>query len=250
MEQTPRNVLVVPALPIVQSGVMSLSPTFKGVRHDGHMNKLNAHVRGEITRVELLDYLKAQDIDPNVDQEFAIFLKSIPEQTAACAAYMASVVLTAPNHDEYLEPAGTKNEKGEPEIRINEEKIAQAMATKLALAQANADIFSLIAKEMPANLSLHECRAEVIRLFSLLAPMYMERARHHFPGNVQFKVVTMTTEQFVFNSNIGYLFSFDHIDGLQLRLGGMNWYGRGEFLGHRYTLPIAYLPEEVNALFA
>lgn len=247
-----KNILPIPALPIIQSAVMSIAPIFQGGRHDGHMNMLCALVRGEKTEADIANYLKENKIKATADNEFALFIgESRPEQAVACAAYIATTVLIAPNLGEFLEPLA-KDAKGKakgeaPEFQVNQEKLTTSLTTKLAISLANADIFALIARVLPEGLTVDGYRAEVIRLFSVLAPVYLERVQIHYQAGLQFNLLQMQNNQFTFNSSTGYLFHFD-VQGLSLQLGGINWYGRGQIMGQDYNLSVDYFSDKVVEL--
>lgn len=257
MKSAAKNILSIPALPIIQSAVMSLSPGFNGSRHDGHMNVLCALVRGEKSEADVAEYLKTQKIEASENNEFALFIGSgRPEQATACAAYIATTVLIAPNLAEFLTPVAkdpsvkSNNAEGNaPEYQVNQDKLTNALTTKLAIALANADIFALIARELPANLTVEQYRAEVVRLFGLLAPAYLERVQGHFQTGLHFNLLQMQNNQFTFNCSTGYLFHFD-VQGLSLQLGGINWYGRGQLLGQDYVLPVDYFSEKIIGLLS
>lgn len=247
-----KNILPIPALPIIQSAVMSIAPTFQGGRHDGHMNMLCALVRGEKTEADVAKYLKDNKIKATEDNEFALFLGAgRPEQATACAAYIATTVLIAPNLGEFLEPlakdAKAKDKAEAPEFQVNQEKLTTSLTTKLAISLANADIFALIARVLPANLTVDGYRAEVIRLFGVLAPVYLERVQIHYQTGLHFNLLQMQNNQFTFNSSTGYLFHYD-VQGLSLQLGGINWYGRGQIMGQDYNLSVDYFSDKVVEL--
>ncbi|MDR0806613.1 MAG: hypothetical protein LBN41_07725 [Enterobacteriaceae bacterium] len=242
-----QNILPIPALPIIQTAVMSLAPTFNGGRHDGHMNILCAYVRGEKTDADLVNYLKEHKIEATATNDFALFIgERRPAQVTACAAYIASTVLIAPNLAEFLEPVKDKpkNKDGKTEVAINQEKLTASLTTKLAIALANCDLFALIARLLPEDLTLDGYRDEIIRLFSSLAPVYLERVQAHYQKGLNFNLLQMQNTQFTFTCSTGYLFNFD-IQGLSLMLGGINWYGRGQLMGQDYVLDVNYFTDKV-----
>ncbi|MBK5144294.1 hypothetical protein I2494_11290 [Budviciaceae bacterium BWR-B9] len=248
---TEKNVLPIPALPIIQSTVLASAPTFGGGRHDGHMNVLCALVRGEKTAEEAANYLKENVIDTSNDKAFSLFVgERRPEQDAACAAYIASTVLIPPNFGEFLEPAADKsddNKDGKQEFSINQERLNASLTTKLAVALANVDVFALIARILPENLTVEAYRTEITRLFGLLAPVYMERVQAYFHNGLNFNLLQMQNNQFTFTSSNGYVFNYD-INGLSLRLGGINWYGSGQLMGQEHYLNVDYFTPKVAEL--
>ncbi|MCD1126181.1 hypothetical protein LPW36_09230 [Jinshanibacter sp. LJY008] len=246
-----KNILPIPALPIIQSTIMASAPTFSGGRHDGHMNILCALVRGEKTTEEVANYLKDNVIDTANDKAFSLFVgERRAEQDAACAAYIASTVLIPPNFAEFLEPAANKSEANKDdkqEFSVNQERLNASLTTKLAVALANVDVFALIARILPENLTVEGYRTEIARLFGQLAPVYMERVQAYFHKGLQFNLLQMQNDQFAFTSSNGYLFNYD-IQGLSLLLGGINWYGRGQLMGQEHFLNVDYFTPKVAEL--
>lgn len=247
-----KHVLSIPALPIIQSTVISLAPLFDGKRNDGFINILTALVRGEKTQQEVDDLLAKNNVDAKTNADFALFTgERREEQALACAAYIASSVLIDPNLAEFLEPVPPKNKDAneKPEFKIHQEKLNHALSTKMAVSLANADIFALIAKELQAmpNLMVEQYRAEVKRLFTALATTYLERIQQHYSRGLSYNLIQIQNGQFTFSCSNGYIFNYD-INSLVLRLSGINWYGNGQLLGKDYFIEVAYLPETVNDL--
>lgn len=245
---TLKNVLSIPALPIIQSTIISLAPLFDGKRHDGYINMLTGLVRGEKTQDEINAFLEENKLDTS-KPEYALFTEEKKdEQALACAAYIASSVLIEPNLGEFLEPVQAKTEK--PEFNINQEKLTHSLSTKMAIALTNADMFAVVAKELQtkSNLTVEEFRNEVKRVFGALAKTYLDRIQQHYSRGLHYNLLQMQNGQFVFSCSNGYLFSYD-LNSLVLRLSGINWYGNGQLLGKDYFIDVAYLPEQINDLF-
>lgn len=246
----PKNVLSIPALPIIQREVISMSPLFEDKRHDGYINMLLSFVRNEKTRKEVDAYLAENGINIEKSPEYALFAgEPRNEQAVACAAYIATSVLIDPNLAEFLEATGQRNKANEPEFKINHEKLNKSLATKLAVALTNADVFALIAKELKqkSNLTVEEYRQETRRIFEVLAKTYLDRVQQHYSAEFTYSLLQMQNGQFAFSCSNGYLFSFD-VRGLTLQLGGINWYGYGQLLGNDYNIDIAYFDKQVDEL--
>jgi hypothetical protein len=251
---TQKNVLSIPALPIIQSAVIALAPLFDGKRHDGYINMLTALVRGEKTQEEVDTFLAENKIDAKANADFALFIGERREQQAtACAAYIASSVLIEPNLAEFMEPMPSKDKSAnaKPEFKIHQDKLTHSLSTKMAVALTNADIFAVIAKELQdkPNLTVEQYRTEVNRLFGLLATTYLERIQQHYTRGLNYNLMQIQNGQFIFSCSNGYLFSYD-VNSLVLKLSGINWYGNGQLLGKDYLIDVAYLPESINAVLS
>lgn len=247
-----KHVLSIPALPIIQSSVIALSPLFDGKRHDGYINILTALVRGEKTQEEVNTFLAENKIDATSNADFALFIgERREEQAVACAAYIASSVLIDPNLAEFMEPVPSKDKSAnaKPEFKIHQDKLTHSLSTKMAVSLANADIFAVIAKELQSksNLTVEEYRTEVKRLFGLLAMTYLERIQQHYSRGLNYNLIQIQNGQFTFSCSNGYLFNYD-VNSLVLKLSGINWYGNGQLLGKDYFIEVAYLSDNINSI--
>lgn len=246
-EKKPANVLLVPALPVVQSVVMSLAPMINGGRNEALVAQLCNFVNGGEAQEKITNFLTELNIAAEKNEGLALFTEGkSADRIIACAAFIASSVLIEPNFNEFIgqdkELEGLSLE--ERKYHIDREQLAAALAVKLAVAQANADVFALISSNLKANLTLDEYRLEITRLFKLLAPTYLERVKSHYQGKVNFSVLQMQKDNFIFTSSTGYRFEFNQ-QGLTLKLLGINWYGNGQLLGNDYNLAMAYFPQNM-----
>ncbi|MCY1264835.1 hypothetical protein D9M70_131960 [compost metagenome] len=281
-----RNLIGVPALPVIQDAVLSLSPTFAGKRNVAVMGQLCALARGETDQARVNEFLRGQGIDaakvPLQGDPLSLLVNGDRSgQTTACAAYLATSVLTEVDAGEFMrsvqvplqeeakpvQPAPRTTKKdGKPKeqpalaaqpktrtvLQVDDALLAEVLPIKLAEARADADVFALIAAELQRRpgLSVPEYRDEARQLFSRLAPVYLERIKTSLPpANTTYKLVRLDTDAFVFTNSRGSRFEYTS-DGLRLWQNGILWYGEGQLLGQEYQLQATYFPEAVNGLLA
>jgi len=264
--------LNLPALPIIRNAVFSLVPAFDGARDPQAMAQICGLARGELTQGQVNTFIAQRGLDPaklpRTGNPISLLVNGDKaDQATACAAYLATSVLVAPDSSEYMKsvtvpakPAenGKNNAKApaktEPQTvrQLDTAALAKVLPVKLAVARANADLFALIASELQRHpgLSLGEYRSQAMQLFTRLAPVYLERIKAQMPNqNVRFDVVRLDAGTMVFNGSDGSRFEFD---GHNLRLvqNDVLWFGEGKLLGQDYVLPVAYFDPAVAKLLA
>lgn len=253
-----RTWLSIPALPIIQDAIIQISPKFKDLNAAPVMSQLCALARGEIKQEQVNVFLKEQGIDSQIVLEQGAPLSLLinddqPGQATACAAYLASSVLSSVNITEFMVPVVVPTTNGQPEkksLTIDNNLLATTLSTKLALARANTDIFALIAKELQRRpgLTIAQYREQASQLFSRLAPTYLQQVKEQVPpATTQYKLLQMDDSKFVFKSSVGAVFEFGS-SGLVLRQSGTTWYGKGLLMGQKYSLKVNYYPKTVEAL--
>lgn len=258
--------LNLPALPIIRNAVFALVPTFEGKRDAQITAQICGLARGELTQGQVNTFLGQRSIDPaklpRSGHPLALLVNGDKAaQTTACAAYLATSVLLAPNDSEYMKsvsvtdkaPAATAKGKNKPASRtvqqLDTAALGQVLPVKLAVARADADLFALIASELQRQpgLTLGEYRNQAMQLFTRLAPLYLERIKAQMPKGVRFDMERLDGGAMVFRGSDGSRFDFDG-NNLRLTQSDMLWFGEGKLMGQDYTLSVAYFDPSVQAL--
>ncbi|MCJ1888075.1 hypothetical protein LNN38_24700 [Pseudomonas sp. LA21] len=261
--------LNLPALPIIRNAVFSLTPTFNGQRDPQIMSQVCGLARGELTQGQVNTFLGQRSIDPaklpRTGNPLSLLVNGDKAgQTSACAAYLATSVMLAPDTSEYMKsvavtekaPAGKAKPGAKPEARpttvkqqLDTQALSQALPVKLAVARANADIFALIASQLQREpgLTLGEYRNQAMQLFTRLAPVYLQRVKVQMPNGVRFDVVRLDGGALVFRGSDGSFFDFDGTN-LRLMQSDVLWFGEGKLMGQEYALPVAYFDASVQSL--
>lgn len=266
--------LNLPALPIIRNAVFALTPTFEGKRDPQIMAQLCGLARGELTQEQVNTFLGQHSIDPGKLPKSGHPLSLLVNgdkagQTTACAAYLATSVMIAPDTSEYLrsavveEKAPAINSKSKSADKaaskpatvtvqqVDNAALGRVLPVKLAVARANADLFALIASELQRQpgLPLGQYRSQAMQLFTRLAPVYLERIKVQMPNGVRFDVKRLDGGMLVFRGNDGSLFEFDG-NNLRLMQNDILWFGEGKLLGQDYVLSVAYFDPSVGKLLA
>lgn len=252
-----RNWVDIPALPIVQDAVGDLAPTFDGKRDAGLMSQVCGLARGELSQQQVDEYLKNAGIeldDKALDARVLLRNGDKAGQATACAAYLATSVLSSVDAGAFMQSVEGKGEAGkpaQPTLQIDATRLGQVLPIKVAEAKANGDVFALIAGELQRRpgLSISEYREQAGKLFGRLAPVYLQRIKAQLPPDgAQYQLKRLDGERFAFSSSLGVYFEYGIDSGLVLKQNGMTWYGEGKLLGQDYPLRVAYFDASVNPL--
>lgn len=268
-----RNRLSIPALPIIQEAVLSLAPNFAGGRNPQLMGQICGLARGTVAPQQI-EALASSQMGAKDAGNYPYSLLSSNDraaQSTACAAYLASSVLSAVDIGEFTKPVGAASpaqtedrRKAKPNSaptppaaakasrQIDQVLLAQVLPVKLAEARTNADVFALIASEMQRrpNLTIIQYRELAQQLFQRLAPTYLSRLEQAAPpAGTVFNLAQLDNARFAFTASVGSSFEYTS-DGLTLRQSGILWYGQGKLLGQDFPLQVTYFPDSVNALLA
>ncbi|QOY72983.1 hypothetical protein [Pseudomonas sp. OST1909] len=240
--------ILVPALPIIQDAVFELSPLYEGRRNAEVMEQLCGVARGMIKIEQIKVFLKRKGVDAekiaNDKDQFSLLLSNDQDaQVSACAAYLATSVLTTVDVSEFARASTAASKDGVPAmstLEVDSKLLSQALPVKLALARTNADVFSQIAVQLQKTpgLTIPQYRERAKILFSQLSPHYLSYIGDNLPlRGTQYQLVQADEHRFSFVSSAGAVFEFG-IDGLVFRQNGIVWYGGGKLLGHNYALDV------------
>ncbi len=228
---------------------MSLVPMPDGQRNEMMMNQVCALARGESTQQQVAQALLQQGIDlsrvPQQGHPLSLLVDpDMPRRITACAAYIATSVMSVPKTTEFMVEATTASASGKKKLNVDPQKLSYFLGIQLAVAKADADFFALIATrlEKTSGLTLEQYNQQAKTLFADIAPLYLRRVRELYAQgqNVQYTLVEYSDSDFKFTSDNGYFFEFGY-DGLNLSFNRIPWFGAGKLLGKTYLLNVDYL---------
>ncbi|WP_438866580.1 hypothetical protein [Pseudomonas sp. L1(2025)] len=256
--QKPPQGVSLPALPIIEGAVAGLVPMIDGQRNDLMMRQVCALARGESSAAQVAQTLQQQGINlSNVaPQGHPLSLLVDPDaarRATACAAYIATSVMTLPKTSEFMVPAKADQTAGKhaQTMSIDPQKLNNYLRVQLAVAKADADLFALIATqlEQTPGLTLEQYNQRAQNLFSSIAPAYLQRVKELYANgqNTQYSLKEYSDNRFAFTASSGHLFEYGY-DGLNLSFNRIVWYGAGQLLGRSYRLEVAYFDPALMAL--
>ncbi|HCR1595568.1 TPA: hypothetical protein ONA62_005664 [Pseudomonas aeruginosa] len=245
-----KGLVALPALLIIQEAISELVPVVDGQRNDMMMSQVCALARGESTQEQVEQRLLKQGINlenvPHQGHPLSLLVSSDPlSRTTACAAYVATSVMTFPKVSEFMskDKGGVSDSKTGEKLTIDSEKLHRFLGVQLAVARADADFFALLATRLESTpgLTLEQYKQSAQGLFSTVAPSYLQRVKSLYADGQsrQYSLLEYSSNYFRFASNDGFLFAYGY-DGLHLKFNQISWCGAGIILGKKYMLDVAY----------
>lgn len=238
-----------PALPIIRNAVFSMSPLVDGKRNPAVMEHVCGLARGETSQAEVDRFVAASGETPASLKEkggvTALLVSgNHTGQQIACAAYLATAPLIQVDGSEFIAPRKDADGK----LQVDQARLAEVMAVRMALARTDAEYFNLIAEKLQQSPGLTDAQyqARARELFCELAPAYLQRVKSMMPpAGTRFDLKQMDNERFAFGTSNGGEYEYTS-DGMTLRQDNITWYGDGQLMGQRHSLRIAYYPEGVT----
>jgi hypothetical protein len=229
------------SLPVIQSTVLSLIPTFGGKVNPIIMDQLCALVKGEQTQVQFERFFSDKAISLQAlakqDPGFALLVDKDPnKKITACSAYLASQAFILPDAHALLK----QQTKRDAESPLNSD-LNQNLSQKLATLKTNAEVFAVIAErnQSISSRSLGAHQQEIVKQFSILAGHYLQRLQQYSSLINAQTIQELDQTNLTFSSPDGYHFRLRGTDA-QLQLHGINWYGDGELLGKRHFIQVTF----------
>jgi hypothetical protein len=238
-----------PALPVIRNAIFSMSPLVDGKRNPAVMQQVCGLARGESTQAEVDRFVAAsgetaQHLKENGGVTALLVSGNHTGQQIACAAYLATAPLIQVDGNEFIAP----NKGAGGKLQVDQARLGEVMAVRMALARTDAEYFNLIAEKLQQTpgLSDFQYQARTRELFSELAPAYLKRVKEMMPpAGTRFDLKQMDNQRFAFATSNGGEYEYTS-DGMTLRQDNITWYGDGQLMGQPRLLKIAYYPKVVT----
>ncbi|MBU4629260.1 hypothetical protein HRJ41_17425 [Pseudomonas sp. BF61] len=247
--------LDVPALPIIQNAVIVMAPVLDPQRNEWVMQQICALARGDSNQAQVNQALAQEGVDVNKlplnGSPLSLLVNGdTAQRNTLCAAYLVKTVLLPPILNDFMSPAASVEKH--PELaksaqQIDPARLKRALAIKLAVAKASADIFALIAVELQQTpgLTVGQLSQRSQQLFASLAPSYLKRIRELYaPEDTEYALAELSAQRFAFNSSNGSAFEYSR-SGMTLKFNNIIWYGEGQLLGKTYFWRVNYFDSSV-----
>lgn len=261
-ETVHREWLSLPALPFLQGAVLALAPRLEDGLTPELMNQICGLARGNATQEQVNAFLALQKVDTAVaaKRNPALALLSNGDragQATLCAAHLASTAFSLVD----LQPLqaaqggsahGQAKTDAAAETVTDQASLTMLLSVRLAIARANADVFTLIASELQRRPGLNplEIREQAQQLFGRLAPTYLARVRAQFPASgTTIEVLHLDKNSLEFTSSDGAELTLRN-GQLSLRQHGALAYGEGRLHGLNRPLQVAYFDGQAAAQLA
>lgn len=241
---SPTSIISYPTSSLITDAVFSLVPNIGKKRDDTMMQLLCQIAREEITREAANKILleKGFDIEliPETGHNVSLWINNDKAgQKAACAAYIASSLYLPQDNKEFLtKPDDPKS------TEINKDKFAEVMRIRFSIAEANAEIFSLIANNMDKNTSIEAYHAQIEKMFTDLAPLYLDRIKGLYGAKTgAMTLIDIKGDDYLVIDGEGKRLSYKE-GQLDFIVHGVNWLGGGKILGKDAFVDVYYFSQE------
>ncbi|WP_435608950.1 hypothetical protein [Pseudomonas knackmussii] len=238
-----------PALPVIRNAVFSMTPLVDGKRNPAVMQQICGLARGELNQAAVDRFVAAsgetrEGLLKKGGVTALLVSGNHPGQQIACAAYLATAPLIQVDGNEFIAP-----QKGaDGKLQVDQARLSEVMAVRLALARTDAEYFTLIAEKLQQNPGLTDAQyqSRTRELFSELAPAFLKRVKEQMPpAGTRFDLKRLDAERFAFSSSNGAEYEYG-TDDMTLRQDNITWYGDGQLMGQKRMLKIAYYPSSVT----
>lgn len=251
--------LSIPALPIIQNSVKTLVPALNAEFDLAAVQKVCFLAREEASKEQIAVLLKREGVDvskiPQQGAPLSLLVNDDQKgRQTLCAAWVATSLLDPLNTSDITEQQ-TREVKEKNKIRkiavdvISNGKLQPSLATKTAIARANAEFYGLIASGLASHpgQSLESYSSTIKKQFSVLAPAYLKRVQELYsPSDKGYQLTSLNNGSYSFTTDGGYHFAYDR-DGVLLTYNGINWLGKGQIMGKQYDVNVNYFSPQINA---
>ncbi|HII4350443.1 TPA: hypothetical protein ACY4O8_001357 [Enterobacter cloacae] len=271
-QDLPVKSISVPAWNVITDTLFVMTPAVNGKRNDFLMRMVCGLARGDITQQQVNATLAEKKVNINGIPESGSPLSllvngNVTQQATTCAAYLASSLFMPADNQQYFDEkkvpsqprvdegngfwqrltgkkTTTKNTPEKQEYVLNTVRFEQGAKEKIALAQATAQFYAIIAKNIqsavPLSYAAYQKRtADVVRNYAgeylrSIGQFYLSQDKAHFTA------MTVDMGSFRVENSTGNAFQMQGSDFL-LTARGVPWFGNGKILGKDYFVDVAII---------
>ncbi|CAI0750496.1 hypothetical protein [Serratia fonticola] len=246
-----------PTSSLISETLLEMTPSVNNERNDLMMKLVCDLARNEKSQAEVDTYLQRNGVDvsqiPASGNALSLLVNGeTQKQKAACASYIAtSVILPGDNKDLYQGVnVANKDKTLSVKQEVDQDKLNQVMRTRMAIAEANAEFYSLMGNALAdkGNMSYAAYKNQIFDMFTELAPFYLDRVKQLYGGKKgDITVLSLSNSDYRVMDDKGYVMSFSQ-GSFELDVKGITWFGNGKLLGKDYYLDVPYFSHaETNA---
>lgn len=232
----------VPAYNLIVDALNNMNAA-NGKRNDFVMKQICDLARGDKTQEDVNALLARSNIDVRtIPQQGSLTSLLVngnqPAQAYACATYVATT-LSQPTDNSSLYDE-KKNAKGVVETTLNPTKFASDMRIKMSMAQATAQLYAVIAGNLPTenNSTWDDYQRSVVRTVYNYAPEYLRLVKVLYTTDTaQYSPGTITKSTLSVSDTQGRELQITP-QGPVLISRGVVWLGNGKILGKEYFSPV------------
>ncbi|HAU5638611.1 hypothetical protein [Citrobacter amalonaticus] len=256
----------VPAYNIITDTLVRMTPRVEGKRNDFLMEQVCTIAEGNKTKEQVLKTLSERFKDIEKSKALLTLLDSGQEnQQAVCVAWMASSLFNVVDTTVWMEAKAKidskekessnswkfwKKKETTEDVRtnvseLNQQRFFQSAQSRLNLAQANAELYAVVASNLATIdgvTSWEAWQQQIAKIVTDFAPSYLQK--------VKLLTVASTNASFISFNVTENSFSVTNAGGTEysqygavpsLRARGVDWWGNGKILGKDYYVNIKFM---------
>lgn len=236
------NVIGYPLVTLINDSLTQMVPKVKGQRNNFVMQLVCDMARGDKTQQDVLTQLNQHGVNgadiPQKGHPLSLLVNGErPQQQQACLAYIATTLLYPPDNAFLLE----RKEGGGAPV-INTAQASREFAIRLAIAEATARLYAVIASNISADkgLSFTSYRRQIEEIALQYAPVYLQSIKIAFNKHPdpQVKIGRLEGLNYAVTDGDGREIGWN--DGVFFyKKRGIDWLAGGAILGQQYRVEVA-----------
>lgn len=236
----------VPAYNLISDALNNMNAV-NGKQNDFIMKQICDLARGDSTQNDVNSFLaknsiKANELPAKGALSALLVNGNQPVQAYVCATYLASMLSQPVDNTTFLEEK--KDKKGKATTVLNAEKFASEMRMKMSLTQATAQLYAVIASNLPtdSNSSREDYLKSVVSTVYNYAPEYLNLVKEAYKSEVaEYNPVTVSKNSLYVEDTLGKELQITSA-GVVLKKNGVTWIGNGKILGKEYFSTLNVIP--------
>ena len=236
------NVIGYPLVRLINDSLIQMVPKVRDQRNNFVMQLVCDMARGDKTQQDVLAQLNQNGVNgadiPRTGHPLSLLVNGDrPRQQQACLAYIATTLLYPPDNAFLLEH---RENGGAP--AVNAAQASREFAIRLAIAEATAQLYAVIASNISAQkgLSFTSYRRQIEAITLQYAPVYLQSIKIAFNKHPDPQVKIDRLE--------GLNYAVTDSDGREIgwsngvftyKKRGVDWLSGGAILGQQYRVEVA-----------
>lgn len=274
----PVTTVSMPAWNIITDTLIKMTPLVKGQRDDGVMSLVCDLARGDKTQQDIEEILlkkniNLQDLAKDTDTVRLLVNRDRVAQQTACSTYLISVLFTPVDNSAYMqevqsaEKMGAKNtdtaSKEDKKVKgsmdaggktaiekvFNQPRFEQDVRTHIAIAQATAQLYALLAGnlEKMKGESWGAYQTHIEQMVREYAPNFLNTVKVFYQAESASPLITRSVTRHgydIFDSNNHQLIRDKN--AFLFRSRNVDWLGNGVIMGKQYYVDLRILDAPVK----
>ena len=236
------NVIGYPLVTMINDALTQMVPKVKDQRNDFVMQLICDLARGDRSQQDILAQLNQNgingaDIPQNGSSLSLLVNGNRPLQQQACLAYIATSLLYPPDNGFLYD-----RKEGRSASAVNAAKASREFAVRLAIAEATAQLYAVVASNITAEqgLSFSSYRRQIDAITLQYAPVFLQSIKIAFNKHpdVDVKIVRLEARSYAVTDDAGRELTWR--DGVfSYKKQGIDWLSGGAILGRQYQVEVA-----------